>query len=63
MVTKVLPAHLPTAEYTTVRVPLRAVGANAPIRHQIQQGLDLATHRRVEWTRPADETAGRLPRP
>ena len=48
---KVLAARLPAAAYTVVRVPLRRVGANAPILDQVQQALNLMTHNRVEWWR------------
>lgn len=60
MLTKVLAAHLPAAEYTTVNVPLRAVSAQASILDQIQQALDRLTHRRVQRAELADETADRL---
>lgn len=50
LLTKVLAARLTAAAgYTAVRVPLRQVGANAPIMEQIQQALDIATHKRVNW--------------
>ena len=50
LLTKVLAARLTSASgYTAVRVPLRQVGANAPIMEQIQQALDIATHKRVNW--------------
>jgi len=60
MLTKVLAAHLPAADYTTVNVALRAVSAHASILDQIQQALDRVTHRRVQWAELADETADRL---
>ncbi|MDA0632239.1 hypothetical protein OUY22_02330 [Nonomuraea sp. MCN248] len=52
--TKVLAARLPVQSYTVVRVPLRRVSADAPIFEQIQQALDLYTHKRVEWHELAD---------
>jgi hypothetical protein len=55
MLTKIMAARLPTTEYMVVRVPLRAVGANAPVIDQLQQALDLATNRRVEWARLSDQ--------
>ena len=50
MLTRVLAARLPESAYTVVRVPLRHVSAHAPVYDQIQQALDQATHRRVEWS-------------
>ena len=38
-----------------MRVPLRRVGANAPVIDQIQQALDRATNRRVDWWQLADQ--------
>ncbi|MFI7061859.1 NACHT domain-containing protein [Kribbella sp. NPDC050124] len=57
MLTKVLAARLPSNDYSTVRVSLRGVNANSPVLDQIQEGLDLATNRRVEWSRLADQCA------
>ncbi|GLZ39760.1 ATP-binding protein [Actinokineospora sp. NBRC 105648] len=57
LLTKVLAARLPAAEYTVVRVPLRAVSANAPIIDQVGQALDLATHQRISWPRLVRESA------
>jgi hypothetical protein len=56
MLTKVLAARLPASAYTVVRVPLRRVGANAPIVEQVQQSLNLATNHRVEWWRLAEQS-------
>ena len=56
MLTKVLAARLPASAYTVIRVPLRQVSANAPILDQIQQALDLATHKRVDWWRLVEES-------
>lgn len=52
--TKVLAARLPVQSYTVIRVPLRRVSSDAPIYEQIQQALDLSTHKRVEWYELAD---------
>jgi hypothetical protein len=55
MLVKLLAGRLPAARYTVVRVPLRRVGADAPVIHQIQAALDLATHGRVrEWWQLAE---------
>jgi hypothetical protein len=58
LLTKVLAARLPASAYAVLRVPLRQVAANAPILDQIQQALDLATHKRVNWWRLAEQTRG-----
>lgn len=47
MLTKVFAARLPSSAYTVVRVPLRRVGANAPVLTQIEQALAEATNGRV----------------
>ena len=57
LLTKVLAARLPASAYTVVRVPLRRVGANAPLIDQVQGALDLATNRRVEWWRLTEQSA------
>ena len=48
MLTKVFAARLPDSAYTVVRVPLRRVGANAPVRTQIEQALAEATNGRLD---------------
>ena len=59
MLTKVFAARLPTLAYTVVRVPLRRVGANAPVLAQIEEALLQATNRRVEsWWRLAEQSEG-----
>ena len=58
LLTKVFAARLPASAYTVVRVPLRQVGANAPIMDQVQQALDLATNRRIDWWRLAEQGRG-----
>ncbi|WP_027344532.1 NACHT domain-containing protein [Hamadaea tsunoensis] len=60
MLTKVLAARLPAGAYTAVRVPLRGVRANVPIYDQIQQGLNLSTHGRVDWADLSDEAAATI---
>ncbi|MEV4360624.1 AAA family ATPase [Nonomuraea sp. NPDC049625] len=54
--TKMLAGRLPASAFTAVRVPLRRVGAGAPVHDQIQEALDLATHRRVNWWELADQS-------
>jgi hypothetical protein len=59
MLTKVLAARLPDSAYTVVRVPLRRVGANAPVRVQIEQALAEATGGRVDsWWKLAAQSQG-----
>ncbi|MBM7773435.1 hypothetical protein JOD54_003639 [Actinokineospora baliensis] len=60
LLTKVLAASLPAANYTVVRVPLRHVDANAQVDSQIQTALDRLTHRRVSWPDLAEQTSGTL---
>jgi hypothetical protein len=60
LLTQVLAARLPASGYTVVRVPLRRVGANAPIGDQIQQALDLSTAKRVSWAQLSDQSVGTI---
>jgi hypothetical protein len=57
MLMQVVAARLPSSVYTVVRVPLRRVAANAPLVDQIQQALNLATNRRVDWGALSDQSA------
>lgn len=56
LLTKVFAARLPASEYTVVRVPLRRVSADAEIHHQIEEALDICTHRRIPWSDLADQS-------
>jgi hypothetical protein len=56
MLMKVLAARLPPSRYTVVRVPLRRVDSDAPLIAQVQEALDLATNRRIEWYKLADQS-------
>jgi hypothetical protein len=59
ILTKVFAARLPASAFTVVRVPLRRVGANAPLLDQIEQALAQSTNRRVEsWWQLADQSEG-----
>lgn len=59
LLTKVLAARLPDSAYTVVRVPLRRVGANAPVLDQIELALSQATNREVkEWWQLARQSEG-----
>lgn len=61
MLTKVLAARLPAESYTVARVPLRQVGANAPIHEQIRQAIDLSTHGRArDWFELVDDDGDRI---
>lgn len=60
LLTQVIAARLPVSGYTVVRVPLRRVGANAPIGDQIQQALDLSTAKRVNWAQLSDQSVGTI---
>jgi ATPase family associated with various cellular activities (AAA) len=60
LLTQVLAARLPASGYTVVRIPLRRVGANAPIGVQIQQALDLCTAERVNWAQLSDQSVGAI---
>ena len=56
MLVKLLAGRLPAAGYTVVRVPLRRVGANAPVIDQIEMALDRTTHGRVrDWHQLASQ--------
>lgn len=57
LLTKVIAARLPAADYTVVRVPLRSVGANLPIADQVQAALNAATHGRISWPELTDQSA------
>jgi ATPase family associated with various cellular activities (AAA) len=56
MLMKVLASRLPTSAYTVVRVPLRQVGATAPLINQVENMLELATNGRVGWTELAEQS-------
>jgi hypothetical protein len=61
MLTKVFAARLPSSAYTVVRVPLRRVAANAPVRTQIEQALADATNGRVDsWWQLAAQSQGTI---
>lgn len=55
LLTKVFAARLPTSQYTVVRVPLRGVSAEAKIRRQIEEALEI-THRQIEWHNLAEQS-------
>jgi hypothetical protein len=60
LLTKVFAAQLSGSGYLVVRVPLGCVTAKAPIVDQVQQALDDATNRRVDWRRLTEQAAGAI---
>jgi hypothetical protein len=52
----VFAARLPVSQYTVVRVPLRRVSADAEIHRQIEEALDIDTHRRIAWHDLAEQS-------
>ncbi len=60
LLTRVLAARLPPEGFTTVRVALRSVDADAPPREQIQQALDELTNGRLRWGDVSDESGVRV---
>ena len=63
MLTKVLAARLPARGFTVVRVPLRRITADVSVRpaDQVQEALDQATGRRVDWPQLSRQGAGTIP--
>lgn len=61
VLTKVLAARLPAADYLPVRVELRAVPADASPQDQIEHALREATGERMEWTALVRAAGGALP--
>jgi hypothetical protein len=61
VLTEMLAAQLPPADYLPLRVELRAVAANAPIHAQIDEGLAAALHAPTSWRDLADAADGALP--
>lgn len=60
LLTKVLAARLSGSGYTVVRVPLRAVDANASITEQIDQAVRAQTNKAVEWAQLGAESTDEL---
>nr|WP_144065760.1 ATP-binding protein [Lentzea albidocapillata] len=56
LLTKVLAARLSERGFTVVRVPLRAVEADAPISEQIREALAQSTNGRVSWAELSDQS-------
>ncbi|MEV4623853.1 hypothetical protein AB0J74_34735 [Asanoa sp. NPDC049573] len=49
VLTKVLAARLPAADFVPIRVPLRDVHAAADLQEQLEQAIRKATGERLEW--------------
>ncbi|MFJ8967144.1 NACHT domain-containing protein [Lentzea sp. NPDC102401] len=56
LLTKVLAARLSERGYTVVRVPLRAVEADASISEQIREALVQSSNGRVSWAELSDQS-------
>jgi hypothetical protein len=61
VLTKVLAARLPAADFLPVRVVLREVPAEADIQDQIEYAIRAATGERMDWPRVARAADGAMP--
>lgn len=61
VLTRLLAASLPAADFLPVRVELRAVHADADIQDQIRDAVYLATDRHVDWPDLVEGAQGALP--
>ncbi|GIF46486.1 hypothetical protein DFJ67_8341 [Asanoa ferruginea] len=61
VLTKVLAARLPAADFLPVRVPLREVHAAADLQEQVEQAIRKATGERLEWPTLAASAGDALP--
>ncbi|MEV7419007.1 hypothetical protein [Streptomyces sp. NPDC089919] len=61
LLTKVLAARLPAADFLAVRVPLRDVPADAGVQEQIEAALLQATGERLDWPDLVRAADGALP--
>lgn len=61
VLTKVLAARLPAADFLTVRVVLREVPAEADIQDQIEYSFRAATGERMDWPQVARAADGAMP--
>ncbi|GAB3213238.1 hypothetical protein GCM10027294_42950 [Marinactinospora endophytica] len=59
--TEMLAARLPLGAFLPIRVELRAVQADAPIRRQIEEGMAAVLHTDVAWRDLADSAGDALP--
>jgi len=61
LLTEVLAARLPAADYLPVRVPLRDVAATADLQDQIESALRAATGERLDWPLVSRAADGAVP--
>jgi predicted kinase len=61
LLTKVLAARLPAADFLPVRVALREVPAEAEVQDQIDYAIRAATGERVEWPDLSRSAGGAMP--
>ncbi|MEV4534791.1 hypothetical protein AB0J82_13270 [Asanoa sp. NPDC049518] len=61
VLTKVLAARLPPADFMPVRVPLREVHAAADLQEQLEQAIRKETGERLEWPAFTASAEGALP--
>jgi NACHT N-terminal Helical domain 7/ATPase family associated with various cellular activities (AAA) len=61
VLTRVLAARLPSADFLVVRVPLRDVAAESDIQGQIEQAIHQATGERLAWPALVRSCPGALP--
>ncbi|WP_052745439.1 NACHT domain-containing protein [Allosalinactinospora lopnorensis] len=59
--TEMLAARLPAQDFLPVRVELRGVNADAPVRKQIEEGISGQLHRDVAWRDLVEAAAGAQP--
>ena len=61
VLTCVLAARMPAADFLVVRVPLRDVAGEVDIQRQIEEAITLATGEHIEWTALVRSNSGALP--
>lgn len=61
VLTKVLAARLPAADFLPVRVPLREVATEVDVQTQIEQAVRLGTGYRLDWPELAGSAGDALP--
>ncbi|NEA28512.1 NACHT domain-containing protein [Actinomadura bangladeshensis] len=61
LLTKVMAARLPAADFLPVRVPLREVPADTDVQSQIEAAVRAATGERLSWPDLARSAGGALP--
>jgi hypothetical protein len=61
LLTKVMAARLPAADFLPVRVPLREVPADTDVQSQIETAVRAATGERLSWPDLARSAGGALP--